>query len=295
MIAIGLEGGYICLVDADTGEIKWKVHAHDSPHTSVAISPDGRWIASVGMACRQWKLWNSIDGTLSMAVPSHDGHGECTCGTAGPILEFLCPLLPMKGQLAVKFSPCNSWVACGSRDGNIALWDIRTEVPQLHWHLETASKQFDSLSFSRDGSLIACGGYQAKTYIVDVETGTLRQSWKSHAGGTFSPINNNLLATGTEYAVSLWDVERETIIWTQTAGHAYQEAGNFATFSPDGLTIATVSQPTPDEDSDQDDESTDEPPRITLIDATTGDVKQMLVHEWSLSVWDSTFSVSPYI
>jgi WD40 repeat protein len=295
MIAIGLQGGNICLVDAETGAIKWDVQAHaGSLYTSVAVSPDGRWVASVGIADRQWKLWDSIDGTLRMAVPSHDGRGECMCG-GDAIFDVLCPLTPVKEQLVVQFSPCNKWVACGSIDGNIALWDIRTEVPQLQWHLETESKQFDTLSFSADGSLISCGGYEDEAYIVTVETGILRQSWKASAGGIFSPINNNLLATGTRFAVTLWDVERETLIWTQDAGHSFEEDDNFTAFSTDGLTIATVSQLQPDSDAGGSDDDSDEPPpHIKLLDVATGDIKQTLDHARSSSIWGASFSVSPY-
>ena len=66
MLALGLADGRVMLVDEATGEVKSEVEARIGEYSEieVAMSLDGRFVASVGHHDAQWKLWNVASGAL---------------------------------------------------------------------------------------------------------------------------------------------------------------------------------------------------------------------------------------
>ena len=74
MLAVGNRGGRVMLVDAATGEVKWAVQAHDGSDsgTRVTMSPrNGRFVASIGFAAENWKLWDVASGAEWMTGERH--------------------------------------------------------------------------------------------------------------------------------------------------------------------------------------------------------------------------------
>ena len=74
MLAVGLSGGRVILVDEATGEVRWEVQAHPGQFAEaystacVAISPNsGRFVASVGSKEENWKMWDVRSGAAWMA------------------------------------------------------------------------------------------------------------------------------------------------------------------------------------------------------------------------------------
>jgi hypothetical protein len=63
MIALRLIGGLVVLVDESTGEERWQMQAHFGHRsiTVVAMSPNGRFVASVGSSRVDWKLWEAAN------------------------------------------------------------------------------------------------------------------------------------------------------------------------------------------------------------------------------------------
>jgi WD40 repeat protein len=76
MLVLGLFSGQVMLVDDATGKEKWSEQAHSvgqtvevehpNSHTAVAMSPDGRFVASVARFDNSWKLWDAASGALHM-------------------------------------------------------------------------------------------------------------------------------------------------------------------------------------------------------------------------------------
>ena len=78
MLALGVGDGRVMLVDGATGEVRWDVQAHAS-RSNVAMSPSGRFVASVGFKDENWMLWDVASGAEWMAGAKHDGTGACIC------------------------------------------------------------------------------------------------------------------------------------------------------------------------------------------------------------------------
>ena len=108
MLALGGDGGRVMLVDEENGKERWAVQAHSGWITHVAMSPDGRFVASVDHFDEFWKLWDAATGAEWMTGRWHDGTGKCRCSYSEKFRSFnkRCPVQAHKsGLTAVAFSP----------------------------------------------------------------------------------------------------------------------------------------------------------------------------------------------
>jgi len=245
MLALGVDGGRVMLVDEATGEVKWAVQAHAGGNwrASVAMSSDGRLLASVGLDDEHWKLWDAASGAVLRAGARHDGTCACTCKVTdigGRLLQDGCPVVAHTSQVrAVALSPCGHRLATGGLDSTVILWDAQTGEAE---HLLGHSRNITSLSFSVKGEWLASGSRDGSIRVWDVPTGVLfRAIQEPHHNPVlsvhFSPTKTSLLSsTQSDGTIQFWDVdsgERRRGIF----------GGAFAMCSPDGRTIATASSP----------------------------------------------------
>ena len=255
-MALGLESGRVMLVDEATGEVKWAVEAHiqQSSSTQVAMSLDGRFVASVGLYDPHWKLWDAASGAVHMVGATH-GTGACICAVpeaGAPVLQAGCPLVAHIGGLKeVAFSPCGGRFATGGIDGAVILWDVQTGQAE-RCMVEVHPEGIVALSFSASGARLVSGDEDGSIFVWDTATGSLLfrmpedlvdqdglSGWDGGAGGHleslhFSPTNENRLAIATWWGASMWDVGQGENIWSTT------DAGRFGIVSPDGRTFATA-------------------------------------------------------
>ena len=279
MLALGIFGGRVLLVDEATGEERWAVQAHAGAigavmlPTQVAMSPSGRFVASVGGE-ENWMLLDAAHGAERMAGAKHDGTGACVCQVderGHRVLQAECPeVAHIAGQRALAFSPCGQRFATGDVDGVVILWDAETE--RAEQRMQAGPEMVWYLSFTADGARLACASGDGEIHVWDATTGALLRTWDGEDTVTwvqFSPVNSSIVATVSLGEVTLWDVDSGETLNTFMGC----EFG-FAVFSPDGRTIATA--------SDAND--------LLLVDAATGTVRLTLVgHQGLLSA--ACFSV----
>jgi len=231
------------LVDEATGEVKWAVQAHAAGDrnrvsglsTMVAMSPNGRFVASVGTADENWKLWQAASGAEWMTGVRHDGTGTCSCQVddlGRRVLQEGCPVVAhTAGLRAVAFSPCGERFASGCGNGAVILWDAQTG--EAEQRMAAGPGWVRSLSFTADGARLASGS-QASICVWDTTTGALLRTIRSQLDGSvqFSPTNSLTLASVWGLRITLWDV---------TSGEEIRTVPGFGCihFSPDGRTIAT--------------------------------------------------------
>jgi WD40 repeat protein len=221
------------------------VEAQDSTEYSpaVAMSPSGRFVATVGDAHDHWAVWDTATGALFKTGRWHDGTGACLCRVlrnSRIIVSAECEIIAHTGGArAVEFSPCGQWLATGGNDGAIILSDTQTWTAEHRLRMQATRHAVKSLSFSSDGALLASGTSAMCIGIWDLATAALLrviQGWGVEPWGCivqFSPTAPRLLAAMGADQIHLWDADLGT-------RQGDFDGALWVKFSPDGRSIATT-------------------------------------------------------
>jgi WD40 repeat protein len=109
---------------------------------------------------------------------------------------------------AVVFAPDSIWLASGSLDNTVKIWDAVTgrEIRNLSGHTGAVK----SLTRSVDGRFLASGANDKTVRIWNIKSGEEIRSLPEHEGSVeavaFSP-NGKLLAAGSNRVIRIWDLE----------------------------------------------------------------------------------------
>lgn len=199
----------------------WKeVHTlvgHLSPVSTVAISPNGKIIASGGFD-NTIKLWNLQTGELICSIMGH----------SKPVLE-------------VAFNPDGKLLVSGSVANSIKLWDLSTQslIRAFTGHSESVVSL--SVDISPDGQMIASGSDDQKVKIWQLSDGKLLQTFKDSRGFNavaFSPDGKIIAGGSSDNSVKLWDLASGALVNNFT-GHTRDV--NAIAFSPNGKILASAS------------------------------------------------------
>jgi RNA polymerase sigma factor (sigma-70 family) len=158
---------------------------------SLALSPDGRLLASGGAAV---DIWDSASGRAHVAVPG--GHGAA-------------------GALA--WTPDGRLLAVGGEDGTIQMWKPTTQTIEETFNLGEGSIQ--ALAISPDGTTLAALDDRTGVYRWNLSTKRQRPLIEAHSqfAGTlaWSPDGRWLAASymnkSEDYTVKLWDVPNDRL------------------------------------------------------------------------------------
>ncbi|OAQ35071.1 HET-E protein, partial [Linnemannia elongata AG-77] len=202
-------------VAATTLELRLKCIEHTHGITSIAFSPDDRWIASSSFD-RTVKLWDSRSGALISSFVSHIDCVSC-----------------------VRFLPTGPYIASASYDRTLRLWEINALRTGFDSH-DTADLQFCA-AYSPDGQQLITGSQKNPIRQFNANSGEVDFVFPDRLYNiyclAFSPNGLQLAIGGSEETtVRLWDTH------TGAAGHVLGHRGHVDSveFSPDGRWIASA-------------------------------------------------------
>jgi eukaryotic-like serine/threonine-protein kinase len=158
---------------------------HDEPH-SVAISPNGQWVATGSPTDRQVRVWNVASRKLERPIPTGD-------------------------DPRVAFSPDGKWFAAYGDAFTLLATDSWNPAPGLP--LPENGSILGSAAFSPDGRILALVCNLSLIQLVDLRTfrslGVLTSPGRSMIRAIqFSPDGSLLAGTGNVGRLQIWDIRQ---------------------------------------------------------------------------------------
>ncbi|RJE26491.1 NACHT domain protein [Aspergillus sclerotialis] len=232
-VAFSLDGKIIAsgsdeaiqLWDASTGKHLQTLEGHDSSAGAIALSSDGRFVASA-LTDATMQLWDtgSTDSKrvlkghtddIKKIVFSRDGRLLATCSYDTTVRLWNTatgdPLQPLEGHdgsvETVSLSPDGRFVASGSIDTTMRLWDTRRLFCRLV--LEGHSDSITTVAFSQNGRFLASGSYDNTVRLWETATGVCKHIFEVSKDPISTVIfqpDGKLLAWSLDNVImQLWD------------------------------------------------------------------------------------------
>jgi len=151
---------------------------------SLAVSPDGQWVAS-GSEDRTLKIWRFSDGAPMRTLEGHEGWVE-----------------------SVAISSDGHWIVSGSADKTIKVW--RFADGSLARTLRGHGMSVVSVAVSADGQKIVSGSTDNTMRIWRLSDGTLERAVSAHAGGVMSVAltrdGRSVVSAGADNTIRIWNL-----------------------------------------------------------------------------------------
>ena len=212
-LAISPDGRYLAYSVADRTVRVWDLQAwreafafrgHTGDVMALAFSPDGRRLASGGKD-RTVKVWDlTREPEVRVLAPAGGLHGGLALGADGRRLAVASSrsdypadeedvvlvldtttrreALRLRGCNDVAFSPDGRWLATGTPEGAVALWDAATGKGLRT--LRGGDHDCHRLAISPDGRRLVVGGIDGSVQVWDPCRGERVRSWRGQEGGS---------------------------------------------------------------------------------------------------------------
>jgi WD40 repeat protein/serine/threonine protein kinase len=190
---------------------------HSSPVTGLSFAADGRRVASV--ALDGTRIWDVTEDRSLAVLGNHapdaaaiDAEGQSVAVATRESRLFkttdgsLVCLFAQKPFSAAAFQPANEWLATGSFDGTVELWDIGTHA--LRKTLKGHQSAIVALAINQKGDRLASASADGSIRIWDVDTGQgvlIEQGPARRISAlALNPAGTWLLVGGQEGYLALW-------------------------------------------------------------------------------------------
>jgi WD40 repeat protein len=186
-IATGSEDCTVRVWDTAKGTQKTIMVGHNMGVTSVAFAPNSQLVTS-GSYDETVRVWDAVTGTGQHAPRIHPSWDqglsvafspENTCIASAcfgnTVTVFVLDAATgaqriasedSKGRLCVTYSPNGRWIATGTRDGSIEIWDAATGTKQ---HVTRSHRDWvRAVAFSSDSRLVVSGSEDHTIQVWDL-------------------------------------------------------------------------------------------------------------------------------
>jgi len=213
------------LTQKKTGDCRYLVKASSRTITLVnalPVSPDPqRPVFATGAEHGKVSIWNLETGRWQRSITAH----------SSPVLSLA-------------FSADGRWLASGSQNKTMKLWDLDSTSEQPLYVIGDAHlSQILSLAISNQHQILVSAGADRTIKLWDLATGEKRlpkHILEGHAGQVWcvavSPDGSQVASASADFTVKLWNIETGVLLQTFT-GHLGEVRS--VAFSPDGKLLAS--------------------------------------------------------
>lgn len=196
-----------------TGKKIDDLRAHSLAVLAVAVSPDGRTIASAGLDAAV-NLWNGFNR------------------------EYLSSfLLHGNSILSLAITPDSQTLVSGGLDG-IRVWNLKFGRPA--YTLAGVGNPSYALAIHPNGYILASGDHEGTVKLWNLKTGTFVSQFSPHqqtiSGLAFTPDGRKLITSSEGTTIKVWDLATGQLV-QELIGH--RDRIRAIALSPDGETLAS--------------------------------------------------------
>ncbi|MDY7041311.1 MAG: ABC transporter permease subunit, partial [Chloroflexota bacterium] len=202
------EGGIVRVWEVETGQVIQSIGPAEDTKLAVALGPDGTLVAAGDG--QNIQLWDARTGEPFQRLEGHWEDEEAQENWLGHERKVT----------ALAFSPDGVYVASGSAEGIILIWDV--EVGKVAWETKGHLAGVSEVVFDASGGYLLSGGEDNMVRRWRVPTGKFAGVFKGHLGSVtsvaFGPDANTVFSGGTDGGVRFWDgvTQRERhLAWTK--------------------------------------------------------------------------------